>query len=258
VTGASRGLGRAIALSLSSDNRATAGGLHIALLARNGQQLEEVQEEVLARLPPHSSVSSYAGDLTDLQHVEEQLGTLWEYCEQVDVKEVWLINNAGSLSQLSPVAQLEASEVRRALEVNVVAPTMLTAHTLAHWEGKAEAMTVANVSSLAALQPFDCWGLYCMGKAARDMLHRSIALESPLRGSMKVKSLNFAPGPMDTDMQGEIRAAMPSDSAVKQAFVELHAQGQLIDPFLSASKLVDLLATSSFESGSHIDIYELL
>jgi sepiapterin reductase len=98
-----------------------------------------------------------------------------------------------------------------------------------------------------------------MTKASRDMLHRSIALECDLRasaGTATVKTLSFAPGPLDTDMQAEIRRDMPPDSELSQVFQTMHQKGELLDPAWSAAKLAGLLAQSSFTSGVHIDVYD--
>ena len=70
-----------------------------------------------------------------------------------------------------------------------------------------------NVSSLAAVTPFKTWGVYCAGKAFRDMYHRTLCLEN---GHLKV--VNYAPGAMDTDMQGEIRGSEGCDGDLKEYF----------------------------------------
>ena len=57
-------------------------------------------------------------------------------------------------------------------------------------------MKVVNISSLAAVQPVKRWGLYCTGKAGRDMLFKVMAAEDP-----DIRVLNYAPGPLDTGMQ---------------------------------------------------------
>ena len=76
---------------------------------------------------------------------------------------------------------------------------------------------VVNVSSLCAVQAFDSWGIYCAGKAARDMYHAVLAQELTKQAAATVEGtaggvsgrkmlvLNYAPGPLDTDMQKEIR-----------------------------------------------------
>jgi NAD(P)-dependent dehydrogenase (short-subunit alcohol dehydrogenase family) len=73
-------------------------------------------------------------------------------------------------------------------------------------------LIIVNISSLAAIQPFSTWGLYCTGKAARDMFFSTIAAENR-NGTVSV--LNYAPGPLDTDMQTEIRDAPLLDKDIK-------------------------------------------
>ena len=55
---------------------------------------------------------------------------------------------------------------------------------------------VINITSLCALQPFKSWGLYCIGKAGRDMLFKVLAAEEPT-----IRVLSYSPGPLDTNMQ---------------------------------------------------------
>lgn len=55
---------------------------------------------------------------------------------------------------------------------------------------------VINISSICALEPFKSWGLYCTGKAGRNMLFKVLAAENPA-----VRVLNYGPGPLNTDMQ---------------------------------------------------------
>ena len=95
-------------------------------------------------------------------------------------------------------------------------------------------------------------GVYAAGKAARNHYHATLAKE--LQGSTKhIKVLNYAPGPLDTDMANEFLSAKKLDADLKPSF-----QQQLVDPDNSATKLVELLAGRDFESGQHIDYYDLL
>jgi sepiapterin reductase len=76
---------------------------------------------------------------------------------------------------------------------------------------------VVNVSSLSAVQAFDSKGIYCAGKAAREMYHAVLAQELANQAAVTVEGsaggisarkmlvLNYAPGPLDTDMQKELR-----------------------------------------------------
>lgn len=55
---------------------------------------------------------------------------------------------------------------------------------------------VVHISSLCGVQPFKTWGLYCSAKAARNMFFKTMAVEEP-----NIRVLNYAPGPLDNDMQ---------------------------------------------------------
>ncbi len=75
-------------------------------------------------------------------------------------------------------------------------------------------LVIINISSLAGIQPFASCGIYSMGKAAREMFHKVLAEEHKVKNS-GVKVLNYAPGPLDTDMQKQIREGPDVDPATK-------------------------------------------
>ena len=84
------------------------------------------------------------------------------------------------------------------------------------------------------------------------MFFKTIAKES---GRNNVRVLNYAPGPMDTDMQTRIRKEMP-EGEMKDAFVLMHKNQKLVLPRDSARKLVALIAMDQYENGAHIDYYD--
>ena len=88
----------------------------------------------------------------------------------------------------------------------------------------------------------------------RNIAHEASIREGP--DSKRLKCLNYAPGPIDTEMQRQIRHDMPN-VPLKQQYHDMHTQGQLIDPNVSARKRIRLLIEDSYESGSHIDFYEV-
>ena len=89
---------------------------------------------------------------------------------------------------------------------------------------------------------------------ARDMFHRSLALECP---PDRLRVLNYAPGPMDTGMQRQIREEMPDDSELKRQFREMFSEGRLVNPKDSARRLVRLLRRDQYENGAHVDYYDV-
>jgi sepiapterin reductase len=113
-----------------------------------------------------------------------------------------------------------------------------------------------NISSLCALEPFLTNGLYCTGKAAREMHHRAIALEQ--KATPRVKTLNYSPGPMDTDMQSCFRVSKTVHSELKKIFTTMKENGTLVPPNESSYICVDLLLENSYESGAHVDYYDIV
>ena len=116
---------------------------------------------------------------------------------------------------------------------------------------------IIHVSSLCAIQAFPSWGTYCTGKAARDMFHQVVAAELTAEKIENIKTLNYAPGPLDTDMQKHIREEPRSDLATRQFFIDMKAEGKLIDPEVSADKLYTVLDLNTYGSGSHVDYYDV-
>lgn len=75
-------------------------------------------------------------------------------------------------------------------------------------------------------------------------------------GKLSIKTLNYAPGPLDTDMQKEIRDSSPHEEQ-RAFYIEMKEQGTLLKPEQSAKKMIKLLEENSFENGAHIDYYDL-
>lgn len=79
----------------------------------------------------------------------------------------------------------------------------------------ANQLIIVNVSTLAAIQAFPSFGIYCMAKAAREMFHKVLAEEQKSTPENGIKVLNYAPGPLDTDMQTQIREGEQVDKATQ-------------------------------------------
>ncbi|MCL4134238.1 UNVERIFIED_CONTAM: hypothetical protein GTU68_059918 [Idotea baltica] len=169
-----------------------------------------------------------------------------------------LIHNAGSLGDISKRAVQHSNfeHVDKEIRLNVTSPIILTAIfndlIFTHLPANSTKIIV-NISSLAAIKPFECWSLYCSNKVARDMFFKCLALESP-----SIRVLNYAPGPLDTDMQEEIRIHC-GDEKIRAMFVKLMEEKQLIRPVDSAKKMIELLCHNhSWTSGDHVDYYDVI
>jgi NAD(P)-dependent dehydrogenase (short-subunit alcohol dehydrogenase family) len=190
ITGASKGLGRALAEALA------ARGWDLVLDARGGQALKEAAEAVSAH---GTRVTALPGDVTQARHRSELVAAAWQL-GGLDL----LVNNASALGAepLVRLAELPLEGLRRALEVNVVAALGLIQEALPLLRASA-AGTVIAVSSDAAAEAYETWGGYGASKAALDHLAAVFAVEEP---GLRVWAVD--PGDMATDLYA---AAVPED-----------------------------------------------
>ncbi len=177
VTGASRGLGLALARALAER------GWRLAIDARGTAALEAARDE-LAGL---TDVVAAAGDVADERHRRELVAAAGD---RIDV----VVNNASLLgpSPLPPLAELPPLALEEVLRANVVGPLGLLQLALPRMR---EGGRILNVSSDAAIEPYEGWGGYASSKAALDQLTRVLAAERP---GLRVYSVD--PGDMRTQM----------------------------------------------------------
>jgi NAD(P)-dependent dehydrogenase (short-subunit alcohol dehydrogenase family) len=182
LTGASRGLGLALARSLA------AGGWRLVVDARTVADLDAAAAELAAA---GGRVAALPGDLTDPAH---RLQLAAAAGDRLDL----LVLNASSLGQapLPALAGYDLDEFRSVLEVNTVASLALV--QLALPALRAAAGTVIAVSSDAAVEGYPGWGGYGASKAALDQLARVLAAEEP---GLAVYAVD--PGDMRTRMHAE-------------------------------------------------------
>ena len=107
-------------------------------------------------------------------------------------------------------------------------------------------------------------GVYCAGKAARDMFHKVLAKEyseddskQTTEEKQQFKVLNYAPGPCDTEMTDELAESTALDTKLHDYFESSKQNNTLVKPEDSSKKLVDLLRNDTYESGAHIDYYDV-
>lgn len=190
ITGASKGLGRALAVALARR------GWDLVLDARSGAVLREAADEAGKY---GTRVEALSGDVTDVAHRAELVAAA-RGLGGLDL----LVNNASALGA-EPLVRLDALPVeglRRALEVNVVAALGLVQEALPLLRESAGG-AVVSVSSDASAEAYETWGGYGASKAALDQLSAVLAVEEP---GLRVWAVD--PGDMRTDLY---RAAAPLD-----------------------------------------------
>jgi NAD(P)-dependent dehydrogenase (short-subunit alcohol dehydrogenase family) len=185
VTGASQGLGRALAKELAER------GWSLVLDARHGDALEEAQRAILPHLAPDASLVTIVGDVADAGH-RRDLVRAAEGLGGLDL----LVNNASTLgaTPLPGLLSYPLDELTHALEINVVAPLALAQEAMGLLRRSTQP-AVVNITSDASVEPYAGWGGYGLSKAALDHMSAVLAVEEP---SLMVWAVD--PGDMRTQM----------------------------------------------------------
>jgi NAD(P)-dependent dehydrogenase (short-subunit alcohol dehydrogenase family) len=210
VTGASRGLGRALAAGLAR------AGFDLIIDARDAAALDAAAGALRAAGGPVVTVTALAGDVTEPAH-RAALAAAAQDAARLDL----LVNNAGTLgaSPLPALADYPPDELRAAFEVNVIAPVALTQRLLPLL--RASGGAVLNITSDAAVEAYAGWGGYGAAKAALEQASNVLAAEEP---ALRVWWAD--PGDLRTDMHqlafpGEDISDRPEPESVVPAFVRL-------------------------------------
>jgi len=163
-------------------------------------------------------------------------------------RRVILINNAGRVEPTALLEEMSISELQISFQLNAIAPIRLMRWTLQAFAGPC--MRFVNISSGAASKPYLGWTAYCSTKAALRMSSEVLAREMEAQGR-DVRVLSYAPGVLDTAMQVTVRGLSTQTFPDFERFRQLHSQGQLIEPRLSANELLDRLDRSDIPYFSH-------
>ena len=210
VTGASRGLGEAISTGLAST------GWSLVIDGRDAGTLAATEDR-LALVMAGDTLGAVPGDITDPDHRRDLVDAA-AALGGLDL----LVNNAGTLgaSPLPAVADYPLDELRAALEVNVVAQLGLIQAALPLLLASPRPRLI-NVTSDAAVEPYEGWSGYGAGKAALEHLGAVLAVERP---ALTVWSVD--PGDLRTAMHqaafpGEDISDRPEPATVVPAFLDL-------------------------------------
>jgi sepiapterin reductase len=198
------------------------------LWARNETKLQETRRAINAAASGHNvdvQVTTTGVDLADqasyAHHVEALVETLQQ---QPAYETIYVVHNAASVGTLGPAqAWQSAREIAAYWELNLTHMCFLNARLLAAFKETPTRLVLVNVSSNVAVTPFGGCGLYCTGKAAREMHFRVIAEETK-KDENRVRVLNYWPGALDTQMQDELRESPAFPDEIHAVFVGFKEQ----------------------------------
>lgn len=218
VTGASRGIGRALTVELAKK------GAHIYAIARNQEALKALKKELEKNY--QTFVMPVTLDLTDNLKIENFLTNLKKDCKSIDI----LILNAAMLGSLMPIANIDEKKFHEIFNLNFFSQWKLLKN-LTPFLKKSTAGRIVAMSSSVAHKARANWGIYGASKAALEILIRSYAIEME-SSNLCINLVN--PGGTRTDMRAQ---AMPKEDPNTLPSAEDVAQSilPLLDPKLAIS-----------------------
>ncbi len=230
ITGASRGIGRAIA-----DAFAEAGAV-VAINARHADACEQAARELQKQGGAAFAAAGHVGDPAGCAAIVERV---MQEAGRLDV----VVNNAGTNPQFGPLLDADEGAIQRIWEVNVLAPLRVTRAASEAWLGE-HGGSVINMSSVAGIKPEALTGAYNASKAALISFTRTLARELGPNG-IRVNAI--APGLVETRLAKVlVETAEIHDHIVGQSALGRHA----VPSEIAGAALFLASDASSFVTGS--------
>ncbi|MCU7369683.1 SDR family NAD(P)-dependent oxidoreductase [Paucibacter sp. O1-1] len=229
ITGASRGMGEAIARQLISPEHLVIG----------------ISRRRSASLAAGPGLEQWEQDLAEPLDAAERLQAWLAVQDPARFSHAALINNAGVITPPGPIDAVPLAELSSALRVGLETTLLLSSAFLRatrHWTADKRLL---NISSGLGRRAMAGSAPYCAAKAGMDNLSRAIALDEAGR-EHGARIVSLAPGIIDTEMQSQLRAGDPAAFPDQPRFAAFKTEGQLDSPEAAAAKVLRYLARADF------------
>ncbi|XP_059224359.1 sepiapterin reductase [Stomoxys calcitrans] len=252
ITGASRGIGKCMAIEVSLKLKA---GSVIVLLARNLEALQKTQSEILSKRSD-VTVQVFSVDLSTAkaEDINKLLNDSLEQSQTKasDFERAFIIHNAGTVGDVSKRAKdiSDTDMWTQYYHTNVFSTISLNVEYFKMFSQVPK--LVVNVSSKCGIEPFASMSFYCSGKAAREMYFNVLAVEE--KGN-ETLVLNYAPGAIDTDMTVYVQKDTVN-SELHEAFRKQRETKTMLTTDQTTAKFLSVLEEGTFQSGAHIDYWD--
>jgi benzil reductase ((S)-benzoin forming) len=234
ITGGSRGLG----YGLSKEYH------------KNGYRVISIARSNIEKL---YFLEQYQCDLSNTENIEGILTDIFSHLDKNNTSSITLINNAGNLGTVNTIEYIEPSDIDYTITVNLIAPLILSSlfiKLVKRWECKKQ---IFNISSGAAINPYESWAMYCSSKAGLDMMTRVISKEQNEKKN-GINIVSIYPGIVDTDMQAKARNAPRENFKSVQRFIDFYKNGDLSTPKQVAEKIYNLDISGELKNGRILDL----
>jgi benzil reductase ((S)-benzoin forming) len=234
ITGGSKGLGLALAKEYHKN------GYRICSISRSKNEKLYFMEQ-------------YQCDLSKTESIENVIKEIFSHLDKKNAQQLTLINNAGDLGTVNTLENLSPSDISHTIQVNLTASLVLSSQFIKlskDWNCKKQ---IINISSGAAVNPYESWVMYCASKAGLDMMTKVVSKEQKeLPNGVGIVSIY--PGIVDTNMQEKIRNTPNEHFKAVQRFIDFYEQGDLFSPEQVAEKIYHLDAEGALKSGHILDV----
>ena len=240
VTGASKGLGRSIALEIANS------GATVIALARNSSELNEIEAKLKTISANSIALSCDLSKSTDISNASDLILSKFEHLSGI-------VHNAGMINPIGNMLDISQDDWELTLKVNLLGVQDLTGSLDAVIGGEKHTR-VTTISSGASQRSLHGWSAYCVSKAGLDMWTKCMAEEGE---NENISALAIAPGIVDTAMQEDIRSADESSFPLLQNFKDYYANGELSKPDDVAIKLLPYCLGDLGNNGDRLDVRNL-
>jgi benzil reductase ((S)-benzoin forming) len=240
VTGASKGLGRSIALAIANS------GATVIALARNSSELKEIEAKLKTISVNSIALSCDLSKSADISNASDLILSKFEHLSGI-------VHNAGMINPIGNMLDISQDDWELTLKVNLLGVQDLTGSLDAVIGGEKHTR-VTTISSGASQRSLHGWSAYCVSKAGLDMWTKCMAEEGE---NENISALAIAPGIVDTAMQEDIRGADESSFPLLQNFKDYYANGELSKPDDVAIKLLPYCLGDLGNNGDRLDVRNL-
>ncbi len=237
ITGASRGIGNSLATTYFNN------GWQVITLSRSKGDL-----------PPE--IKQIPIDLTKGKNL---FPVFYATLAKIDIAKIdyfTLINNAGRLGIIGDIENIPLSDIALSIQLNVTAVMQMSSLFIQKLQETNATKSIINISSGAAINPYQGWSVYCASKAALDMFTKTVALEQESK-EFPVKITGIRPGVVATEMQQQIRNTSEKVFKKVAKFKELFLANKLSQPIDVATKIYNIEKNNILISGEIMDLRDV-
>lgn len=234
ITGTSRGLGKAMAEQLLDSDWQVVG------IGRTHTIQHDNYKAIIADLSM-PSVAEFISIEID-ENAEQHL----------------LINNAAETGEIGYFGKVSNAQFQHGYQLNLISPAILINRFVALTQQFNSLRFIINVSSGAAQNVYDGWGMYCSSKSGLDSITSVLMEELNQKNDYRTFIYSIAPGVIDTEMQAVIRKATKDEFSRIERFITMHKKHHLTPAKTAARKLLSYVLSNPPQRSGRLDVREFI